>query len=216
MLKTGLILASILCTMSAEHLISLILEYRYLILIPLTFIEGPIISFLTGGLSRLGYFDPFFAFWIFIIRDIIVDSALYFLGRWGGNTKIARRLLRKVGVTEEHLKAARLLWERHGFRTMFIGKISYGISQAFILLAGTVHMPFKKFFWYALLVAFVQYGGLFIGGYLLGAAFGDAAGIVSHAVYIVAILALVITGYYVLGQFLRRKLEQEERDVVKE
>jgi hypothetical protein len=58
--------------MSVEHLTQLILEYRYFLLIPLTFIEGPMVGFITGALSKLGYFDPFVAFWIFIIRDVLV------------------------------------------------------------------------------------------------------------------------------------------------
>jgi membrane protein DedA with SNARE-associated domain len=202
--------------MSVDSIVHLILQYRYLILIPLTFIEGPIIGFITGALSRLGYFDPFVAFWIFIIRDILVDGLCYFLGRWGGNTRLAQRFLKKVGVTQDHLKDVRKLWDLHPFRTMTISKLSYGIAQAFLMMSGMVGMPFNKFFRYALIVAFVEYGGLFIGGYLLGGAFGSFTGILSNLQWVVAILALVVSGYYIIGHFMRRKLQVEQKEVAKE
>lgn len=201
--------------MSVDSLVHLILEYRYLILIPLTFLEGPIVGFITGALSRIGYFDPFVAFWIFIIRDVLVDGLCYFLGRWGGNTALAQRFLKKVGVTPSHIHDVRKLWDKHPFRTMAISKLSYGIAQAFLVLSGVVGMPFKKFFWYALAVALVEYGGLFIGGYLLGGAFGNFAGIISNLQWVVAILALVVSGYYIVGHFMRRKLEEEQKEVAK-
>jgi membrane protein DedA with SNARE-associated domain len=116
-------------------------------------------------------------------------------------------------VTQGHLDDARKLWDKHPFRTMLISKLSYGIAQAFLMLSGMVGMPFKKFFLYALGVALVEYGGLFLAGYIFGGAFGNVAGVVSNILWVVAILALVISGYYIFGHFMRRKLEKEQKEV---
>lgn len=194
--------------MSVESIAPLILEYRYWILIPLTFIEGPIIGFIAGGLSRLGYFDPFIAFAIFIARDVLVDNFWYAVGLWGGKTTFAKRILNKIRVTPEHLENVRTLWDTHGFRTMLISKLSYGIAQAFLVVAGMVEMPFARYFKYALLVALIEYGGLFVAGYFMGAAFGDIAGVLSNIQWVVAIIALVIAGYYIVTHFMRTKARE--------
>ena len=198
--------------MSIESITPLIIEYRYWILVPLTFIEGPIVGFIAGALSRLGYFDPFIAFSIFIFRDVLVDGLWYWAGRYGGRTRPAAWMLRKVRITQEDLHAVRKLWDTRGFRTMFIAKLSYGIAQLFLVVAGIVEMPFKRYFKYALGVALVEYGGLFICGYVVGGAFGNIAGALSNIQWVIAILALFIAGYYIFTHFMRRKALKEERE----
>lgn len=202
--------------MSIESITPLIVEYRYWILIPLTFIEGPIVGFIAGALSKLGYFNPFVAFAIFIFRDVIVDALWYVVGSHGGKTRVAGWLLKKVRITDEHLHAVRLLWDHKPLRTMFISKLSYGIAQLFLAVAGMVGLPFRLFFRYALIVALVEYGGLFICGYVVGGAFGDMAGVLSNIQWVIAILALVIAGYYIFTHFMRRKALKEEQGIIEE
>src|SRR3989344_6373615 len=71
---------SILPLMSLEALLPLIIEYRYLILLPLSFIEGPIIAFIAGMLANLGYFNLYVLAVFFLARDVSVDLACYYLG----------------------------------------------------------------------------------------------------------------------------------------
>ncbi|MDO8518253.1 MAG: hypothetical protein Q7S26_03120 [bacterium] len=201
--------------MSVDSIVPVIIEYRYWILVPLTFIEGPIVGFVAGGLSRLGYFNPFLAFALFIFRDIVVDTLWYVAGSHGGKTRAAGWLLKKAHITEGDLHSVRILWDTHGLRTMFVGKLSYGIAQIFLSVAGMVGMPFRRFFRYALIVALVEYGGLFVLGYVLGGAFGDTTGVLSNIQWVIAILALFITAYYIFTHFMRRKALQEERSVAK-
>ena len=132
--------------MTAASIAALILQYRYWILIPLTFIEGPIIAFVTGALSRMGYFDPVFGFCIFIARDMLMDVAWYAAGKYGSRTRLAGWMLKKAHIQDHHLESVRTLWDTHGLRTMFVAKLSYGISQLFLAAAGMVNMPVARFF----------------------------------------------------------------------
>lgn len=199
--------------MSAVAITALILQYRYWILIPLTFIEGPIIGFIVGALSRMGYFDPFLAFSIFIARDMIMDVAWYLSGVYGSKTRFAGWMLRKARIKDRDLHAVRILWETHGLRTMFVAKLSYGISQLFLAVAGVVKFPLSKFLKYAVIVALIEYGGLFLFGYYVGGAFNSFADLLSNIQWAVAILALVIAVYYVFTHFMRRKALEEEEEV---
>jgi membrane-associated protein len=197
--------------MSPDQIQALILDYRYWILIPLTFIEGPIIGFITGALSSIGYFNPILAFMIFIFRDIIMDGLYYFLGKHFEGTPLSNKMLAVLKVTPDHLDSVRKLWDTRGLRTMFLGKLSYGVAHAFLFVAGMVKMPFARFFRYALIVALVNYGGLFLFGYFLGGAFGSATNVISDVLVGIGLLTLAISGYYIFSFYLRRRLIEEEK-----
>lgn len=197
--------------MGIEHLTQTIIEYRYWVLIPLSFVEGPLIAFVGGTLAFLGYLNPFVAFAIFFLRDVILDGFFYFLGRFGGRTALAKRILKKIGVNEGHLDDVRRLWHHHGFRTMFFSKLSYGLSAAFLLVAGIIDFDYKKFFWYAALVALAQYGVLFILGYFFGNTLGATANILDILQYVIAGGVIAATAYYIFSRWMRGRLIEQEK-----
>jgi membrane protein DedA with SNARE-associated domain len=122
------------------------------------------------------------------------------------------KILAKIKVTPDHLSSVRTLWDEHGFRTMLFSKLSYGIAQAFLLVAGIVRMPFRKYLRYAFEVAIIEYGILFLMGYMVGGAFGAVTDLISNIIWIVAILTLFITAYYIFTHYMRTRVEEEIQD----
>jgi membrane protein DedA with SNARE-associated domain len=200
--------------MSIDSLTELILQYRYWILIPLSFIEGPLVAFVAGALASLGYFNIYALSVLFLIRDIGLDAICYAVGYFGGGTAFAKRMLEKIGVTPDHLGHVHALWERRPGTTLFIGKLSYGISAAFIVVAGMVKMPLPTFFKYASIVAVLQYGLLLFAGYFLGNSFGgSAAAVIENVQYVVLAAALLITGYYLFTWRMRQRMLKEDKEI---
>jgi membrane protein DedA with SNARE-associated domain len=195
--------------MSVETVTHLIILYRYWIIIPLSLVEGPIIAFVAGTLSFLGYFNPYVMFGIFLLRDILLDSAMYGVGRWGGQTRFAQRMLGKIGVKDAHLEEVRYMWQHHGFRTMFFSKLSYGVSAAFLVVGGVVETPFKRFIIYGILVSLVQYGGLFILGYFFGGALSTVSNVFTYLQYLVLAASVVGIGWYIFTRFMRKEFDKE-------
>jgi membrane protein DedA with SNARE-associated domain len=199
--------------MGADHITQLVLEYRYWILIPLTFLEGPIVAFVAGTLAAAGYFNVWFLAVLFFVRDVGLDGVYYGIGYYGHGTKLVQKLLAKIGVTEDHLDSVRKLWERHPGKTMFIGKLSYGIASSFVVVAGAVHMPLRKFFGWGAIVAIIQYGGLLALGYYFGQALGGSIEkILTNVQYLIGGLALVISAYYIITHFIRRRALKHEQE----
>lgn len=200
--------------MSVEHVTELILQYRYVILIPLSLIEGPLIAFVAGTLASLDYFNMYALAAIFFIRDVGLDGVYYAVGHFGGRTNFAKRMLNKIGITTDHLEQVRVLWEKRPFWTMFIGKLSYGIASAFIVVAGTVKMPLVTFFKYGSIVAILQYGTLLLLGYFLGESLGGSiANIIANMQYAIAFAAIAISGYYLFSWYMRKKLLTEDKAI---
>lgn len=193
--------------------VHLILEYRYWILIPLSLLEGPIVAFIAGTLASAGYFNIYLLAVLFFVRDVGLDLAYYSIGHWGSKTRFVQKMLSKLRIHEGHLEDVRKLWERHPGKTMFIGKISYGIASAFIVVAGMVKMPLARFVGWGSVVAVVQYGALLLLGYFLGNAFGSSIEKLLHNIqYVIAGVAVAISAYYILSFYLRGKfLAADER-----
>jgi membrane protein DedA with SNARE-associated domain len=200
--------------MSVDSLTELILQYRYWILIPLSLVEGPVVAFVAGTLAAVGYFNIYFLAVLFFIRDVGLDGVYYAIGHFGGRTVFAERMLKKIGITDDHLENVRVLWERRPGWTMFIGKLSYGIASAFIVVAGMVKMPLGKFFAYGSLVAVLQYGTLLLLGYFLGTSLGGSvAEIINNVQYVIAFAAIAISVYYIVSWRMRQKFLKEDKEI---
>lgn len=199
--------------MQLDSTAQLIVEYRYWILIPLTFAEGPFVAFIAGTLVPLGYFNLYFLAGLFFVRDVGLDVVYYMIGLYGGRTAFAHKMLARISVTDEHLQQVKTFWEEKPFRTMFVGKLSYGIASAFIVVAGIVKMRFSTFIRYGIIVTVVQYGGLLALGYYFGNALGGSvARMVQNAQYIIALIALVVSGYYLISWRMRGAFLKESEE----
>lgn len=200
--------------MSVDFITQLILQYRYWILIPLSFIEGPVVAFVAGTLASVGYFNMYFLAALFFVRDVGLDGVYYAIGHFGGRTNFAKRMMNKIGITTDHLEHVCVLWEKRPFWTMFIGKLSYGIASAFIVVAGMVAMPLSIFFKYGIIVAILQYGVLLFAGYFLGASLGgDIVHIINNVQYVIAFAAIAISGYYLFSWYLRTKFLKVDKEI---
>lgn len=192
----------------------LILEYRYWILIPLSFIEGPIVAFIAGTLASVGYFNVYVLGVFFLARDVIVDIIMYGLGYWGAQTRFVKNMLHRFGVTDKEMEDIKQLWNKNAGKTMFFSKLSYGVAAAFIMVAGMVEMPLKKFVFYGFIVAILHYGTLLFLGYYLGASVGGSVSrILENIQYVLGGAILVITGYLLFKRYINAKMRKAEKEI---
>ena len=188
-----------------SNIAQLLLESRWWILVPLSFVESPVVAFLAGTLASLGYFNPFALGAYFFIKDIAFDAGFYYLGHHSAKSPFVQRMLKKVGVTEEHFSDIKERWEKHPGWTMFIGKVSYGIAMGFIVAAGAVGVSLRKFFAWGAVAAILQYWTLILVGYFFGASFGSLEGIISNLELVLGVGGLLFSIYIVGAFYLRRR-----------
>jgi len=200
--------------MSVDFITQVVLHYRYWILIPLSLIEGPVVAFVAGTLAAVGYFNIWFLAVLFFVRDVGLDGCYYAAGHFGGRTRFAEKMLTKIGITDDHLGHVRELWAKRPFMTMLIGKLSYGIASAFIVVAGMVKMPLAPFFGWGSVVAVLQYGALLVAGFFLGASLGGSiVHVINNIQYVLAFAAVALTLYYLVSWKMRGKFLKEDREV---
>ena len=78
---------------------------------------------------------------------IIGDNGGYWIGREGG-LALVRRYGRVLHLNESHLARAHTFFERHGPKTVFIGRFIALLRTWAAVLAGAAHMPYGTFLLY--------------------------------------------------------------------
>src|SRR5437867_3215624 len=102
-----------------------------------------------------------------VAAAIIGDNGGYWVGRAGGNP-LLRRYGRFIPRTESHLERPRRFFERHGPKTVFIGRFIALLRTWTAVLAGAARMPYGRFMLYNALGAVCWAGAVGALGYVFG------------------------------------------------
>jgi membrane protein DedA with SNARE-associated domain/membrane-associated phospholipid phosphatase len=179
----------------------LVASYGYLLLFVLVAIEsfgiplpGETALVVAAALAAQGRLD----IWLVIVAAaagaIVGDNGGYWLGREGG-IALVRRYGKKVGLNEAKLDRVHAFFERHGAKTVFIGRFISLLRSWAAAFAGVARMPYGRFTIYNALGG-ITWAAMFAG---LGYAFGRNlplleryVGQVSLALVLLAALGVVV------------------------
>jgi membrane protein DedA with SNARE-associated domain len=195
--------------MELATIIALLQQYGYFILFPLACIEGPMLGFVAATLIPLGIFHPLPLFIMLVLADVLPDIGYYFLGRWGSKSPLAQGLIHKAGLNAERMEFVRKLWHNHTTKAMLLTKFSYGLSTPLLVIAGLVHLPFRRFVAWSITLAAGQYAVLMVLGYFFGGSLALVEGTFAKVQLVILAAAAVGVGYYFLTRYMRRTFSKE-------
>lgn len=185
-----------------SEIFRLIEAYGLIALVPLSLLEGPIVTVLAGWLVSLSLLDPLVAFIVLVLGDVVGDVALYAAGRgvrldripWvGGYFRIPRaQLVRFVRMVRHN-----------GVRLLVIGKLTQAAGFAVLIAAGTARMNLPLFIAVNLLASIPKTLALMILGYFLGEAHERVARWLSFGSY--AFLAALLVGGGLFWLYRRKR-----------
>jgi membrane protein DedA with SNARE-associated domain len=115
--------------------------------------------------------------WIIVIATLAttLGGALGFaLGRHGGRPLI-ERYRHVFSIRAESVARGERLFERYGAATVFLARFLFGMRVLASLLAGALHMPWRKFMLFNFLGAAVWVTAMCGAGYLFGGHWGRLA-----------------------------------------
>jgi membrane protein DedA with SNARE-associated domain len=98
----------------------------------------------------------------------------FLLGRHGGRPLI-ERYQDVFSIRAETVERGDRLFERYGAATVFLARFLFGLRVVAALLAGALHMPWRKFFLFNFLGAAVWVSAICSAGYLFGGHWGRLA-----------------------------------------
>jgi membrane-associated protein len=190
--------------MDTAALMTILLAYKYWVLLPLAIVEGPMLAFVSGVLISIGILSAPIALIILVIGDIIPDTIFYTAGRFWSDRPFVKRLAARIGVTDEHFDDAQNLWNEHPGKTMLMSKFAYGVSSAFLFMAGLMRMPAYRFYGYSISISFAHYIVIMTAGYYFGASLISAGQVVQIIEYGVAGIALLVSAYVTIMWYMRK------------
>lgn len=194
-----------------------------LVLIILFAENGIIIGFFLPGDSLL-----FFTGLITSTQPELLDTSIYSLLAYMSVASLAGCLFGyyfgwKVGPAvfnrkdsfffkKKYVDATRTFYERHGGKTLILGKFLPYIRTFAPILAGVIRVPFKSFVLYNVVGAIAWVVSLTLMGYFLGEKF---PGIKDYLEYII-LGFIVVTNGFVIRAYIkeRRKSKAKESEVI--
>ena len=191
--------------METGAIIALLLKYRYWIIFPVACIEGPVLSFLIGVLSGFGYFNPFLAYPILILGDLIPDTILYYIGTRGNRAQFFQKYAPKIGITEAHFGVLQDMWDTHPRKTTVMSKLAIGLSSPLLVSAGLAGVPARIFYSMVIPVTLLQHVVFLTAGYHLGNSFALVEKYLGHAEFFVGLVAIFALAYYLFGVYMKRR-----------
>lgn len=193
--------------MIGSTVLPLLIKYKYLILFPLTCIEGPIIALVVGFLIYLGYISFLPAFLILILGDFIPDSIFYYIGRFGNQTRIIEKYDTRSKFISRNLSTLDNFWKNHPIKMMLFSKLAYGLSIPLLITAGFSRMLYFKFAKYAVIITIFNYGTIVAIGFALGGSYTNASGYIKYFEILLAVVVIIIgIGYFLLQRYARSKI----------
>jgi len=145
----------------------LVIQYKYLLLFLGALIEGMNFIILGGFLVSVGAVSFFPTFLLCVLGEALNGYAWYYVGyfagskpldKWGRSKPRSRMIIEKVQG----------YFERYSGRAIVFTKLTWSLTIATLVMAGSLKYNLKKFFYYNLLgsagwVALTFFTGLFFG-----------------------------------------------------
>ncbi len=150
-----------------RHLIRFFIRYKYQVIFPIAVLEGPIITMISGFLISLGYLSFVPTFCIVFAGDLISDSFLYGIGRFGRNVVQKIPFIRISGKRINQLEEQ---YRAHPGKTIAASKVSYGLGWLFLIAAGASKMTYRIFAQHITIFDAIKSSALLMVGYFFGRA----------------------------------------------
>jgi membrane-associated protein len=188
-----------------EHVIQWVIDYKYIVILPLAIIEGPVLSMICGFLLNLGYMAFVPVYISLMAADLIGDTIWYYVGYYGGE-KFVHKIGKYFGITPKSFEVIKHVYQKYHEYILLISKITMGLGFPFVVLAtaGIVKIPFRRYIILNVIGQFIWTGALIAIGYYLGNFYLK----INKGIEIVSFIALFVVIFIILvafGRYIRAR-----------
>ncbi len=153
---------------SIEELLLILEQYKYWVIFPVVVIEGPIITIISGFLIFLDILNPYVAFPLLLIGDLIGDSMYYGIGRFWRKSDFIKKYGRFIGYSEGSAIFLEDHFKKHTWKTLMIAKFAHGMGGTIQASSGIAHVNYGTFLLINFIGVIPKTFLLLVIGYYLG------------------------------------------------
>lgn len=190
-----------------NELIKLFLQFlpssKYAILFLGAAIEGPGVTIASGFAASLGYLNFVVAYFIIVLADICVDCAYYAAGRFG-RERFVEKWGSLIGINKDKIESFEKKLKGHVSKTLWLGKTTLVIGIAFLVTAGIIRYPFKKFFWINFTATIIKSFFLLLVGFYFGETFTLFKKDIRYLTVGITVLVAVLIAFYIFKNKLAK------------
>ncbi len=192
-----------------NQLISLLLQYRYVLIVPIAVVGGPPFSILLGFIVRFSTLTFIPTYLCIMLGELVGDVGWYWIGHRFGE-RFIRRFGKYVSITDKHVDVVKKMFERHHMKILTISKLTTGLGFAPIVLftAGMSRVSFKKYIEINALWQFIWSLALLGVGYFFGNIYIEVGNDFQRVEVVVAfvVIFLCVAGFakYVRDRLLKK------------
>ena len=165
-------------------------------------VEGPIVMLTSGFLYRLGQFEIVPLYFSLIGGDFVADLGWYAVGRFGAR-KLINRFGKFLNITPEIIAKIEKRFKVYQDKILFISKITmgFGFALATLIVAGMLHVPFKRYAMLNFLGGFIWTAFLLIVGYFFGNVYSSLPPS-AKVVFVLIAIVVVVYGLWAINRYL--------------
>ena len=156
-------------------------------------IPEDITLFVAGMLAFYGLVNVWLMIVVCMAGVLIGDSSIFLLGAKYGR-EITKKPFFSKFLTQEHLDTVKVKLHDHGNKVIFAARFMPGLRAPTFFCAGSLHLPYKVFFFYDGLAALISVPGIVWVVYHFGHVADQAFAAISEAEHLIvfAIVAVVL------------------------
>lgn len=189
----------------------LISSYGYVLLFPISVLEGPIVSAIAGILVATGQLNWFIVFWVLLAGDLVGDIAYYSLGRYG-HGPLMRGIVKWLGFNEARVRPLQEGFAHHDWKIILIGK-TQAFGSVILYFAGAFRMPVGRFLMWNLIGSVPKVILFEAIGYFFGTSLTQTSKYIDYIGITAFILAIVLLGsYWYFAKYLTKRLEEVAKE----
>lgn len=191
-----------------QEALSILEHYKYLVIFPITVVEGPIITVIGGFLAYLGYLNIYGAIFFLALGDWVGDGLHWVLGRYYSKANWFKKVGKFFGYDESREKIVEQHFVKHPGKTVMLAKASHGVGGLVQIAAGMAKMDFWEFMKFSLIGTIPKTLLLFFVGYYLGSSYEKINTYMNRVAYVVLFLAIFATLYFVVKKVVNKKVTE--------
>lgn len=201
-------------TMILDTVVPLLIEYRYLVMLPLIPIAQPIVGIATGVLIRLGFMEFPLVYPVIVGVTLLGDATWYAVGyRYG--ERFLLRFGRFFGLSLGHISAVQNAFHGHTAPILLLSKIlnGGGFSIAVLFSAGMSRISFRKYMIYNVIGECIWSAMMIAVGYFFIDLYTRFQGVFGNVSLVIAGGVLLVLAYCALRVVRERMEKYMERDM---
>lgn len=178
-------------------------HYGYWIIFPISVVEGPIVSIISGFFVSLKIFNPYIVFFVLVMGDLVGDSLYYIFGRYGGHWFLAH-FGKHIGATPERILFLEKHFHKHDWKILLFGK-TQAIGSVLLFMAGVVKVTYLRFISYNIIGTIPKTILFMMIGFYFGKTYSTSSKYLDYFSFIWLFVSIIlIVGYIYIKNYIKK------------